>query len=310
MGLLFAAEGQRRWMKSHAAHPQALRLSSSIYRIYFSTRDGEGKSHVAYLDVNIENPKKILSLSEKPVLSPGSIGLFDESGVIPSCVVELPSGTALFYWGCSLSVTTPFNAFLGLAFLNEERNSAKRFSPAPLIDRNADDPYSNGAGFVSAGKKGTKFHLWFESQEWSGDNGGPTSHSVGIKHAFSIDGINWVRSPGFSLPPRKDGLILATPCVLSVREGFRMWYSTRVKGRYRIGGAVSTDGLDWSRRDQELGMRASGSGWDGLEVAYPNVFEHDGKLMMLYNGDGYGRTGFGMAVWESPTDTRKDSTGR
>lgn len=284
-------------MKSHAAHPQALHLGASIFRIFFSTRDGEGRSHIAYVDVDIDNPNRILSLSDKPVLSPGPVGLFDDSGVIPSCVVELPSGLALYYWGCSLSVTTPFNAFLGLAFLNKERDSASRLSSAPLMDRTADDPYSNGAGFVCASESGTGFHLWFERQEWSSEAGAPERHSVGIKHASSLDGINWDRSPEFSLPPLAPGSTLATPCVLPGATGYRMWYSYKVQGRYRIGGADSVDGLSWSRKDADLGMVASGSGWDGEEVAYPNVFEHDGNLFMLYNGDGYGRTGFGLAVW-------------
>ncbi len=33
-------------------------------------------------------------------------------------------------------------------------------------------------------------------------------------------------------------------------------------------------------------------------VAYPHVFEHRGARWMLYCGNGFGRTGFGLAVWE------------
>jgi len=31
-------------------------------------------------------------------------------------------------------------------------------------------------------------------------------------------------------------------------------------------------------------------------VEYPFVFDHKGGRYMLYNGNGYGRTGFGIAV--------------
>jgi hypothetical protein len=34
-------------------------------------------------------------------------------------------------------------------------------------------------------------------------------------------------------------------------------------------------------------------------VEYPWVFRHEGATYMLYNGNGYGRTGFGIAVLES-----------
>ena len=31
-------------------------------------------------------------------------------------------------------------------------------------------------------------------------------------------------------------------------------------------------------------------------IEYPFVFDHKGQRFMLYNGNGYGKTGFGMAV--------------
>jgi hypothetical protein len=33
-------------------------------------------------------------------------------------------------------------------------------------------------------------------------------------------------------------------------------------------------------------------------ICYPFVFDHAGSRFMLYNGNGYGKTGFGIAVWE------------
>ena len=33
-------------------------------------------------------------------------------------------------------------------------------------------------------------------------------------------------------------------------------------------------------------------------VEYPWVFDHDGTRSMPYNGNGYGRTGVGLAAWE------------
>jgi hypothetical protein len=76
-----------------------------------------------------------------------------------------------------------------------------------------------------------------------------------------------------------------------------MWYCYRGT-TYRIGYAESRDGRSWERRDALAGLGVSESGWDDQSVAYPSVFEHDGALYMLYNGNGYGRTGFGIAVLE------------
>ncbi len=37
----------------------------------------------------------------------------------------------------------------------------------------------------------------------------------------------------------------------------------------------------------------SESGWDSEMIKYPCVFEHEGQLYMLYNGNSYGKTGIG-----------------
>jgi hypothetical protein len=33
-------------------------------------------------------------------------------------------------------------------------------------------------------------------------------------------------------------------------------------------------------------------------ICYPCAFEHRGRIYMLYHGNGYGKTGFGLAVME------------
>ena len=43
----------------------------------------------------------------------------------------------------------------------------------------------------------------------------------------------------------------------------------------------------------------SAEGWDSEMICYPYVFEHRGRFFMLYNGNGYGKTGFGVAVLEN-----------
>jgi hypothetical protein len=73
-----------------------------------------------------------------------------------------------------------------------------------------------------------------------------------------------------------------------------MWFSKRGTS-YRIGYAESTDGLDWRRMDSEVGIDVSPSGWDSEMVEYPCVFDAAGRRWMLYNGNGYGRTGIGLA---------------
>ena len=47
-----------------------------------------------------------------------------------------------------------------------------------------------------------------------------------------------------------------------------------------------------------MGMDVSPNGWDSEMICYPYVFDHGRNRYMLYNGNGYGKTGFGLAVLE------------
>ena len=120
-----------------------------------------------------------------------------------------------------------------------------------------------------------------------------------IKYAESKDGTHWERTGHVAIPlaspdnPRE--FAVARPCVLREGERYRMWYSRRAPD-YRIGYAESTDGLAWTRRDELAGLQPSPGSWDAKTVEYACVFDAAGERYMLYNGDDYGRAGFGLAI--------------
>jgi hypothetical protein len=77
-----------------------------------------------------------------------------------------------------------------------------------------------------------------------------------------------------------------------------MWFFYRDgKGsKYRIGYAHSKEGLHWHTKVDQTGIDVSRNGWDSEMIEYPYVFDHKGERFMLYNGNGYGKTGFGLAI--------------
>src|SRR5882724_8881573 len=87
-GLIFCANGQFAWMKSHAQIPLTDQIDEDVLRIYFSTRDEHGRSLPAYLHVDSTEPKKILYVHDQPILSLGNLGTFDESGIMPFSIVR------------------------------------------------------------------------------------------------------------------------------------------------------------------------------------------------------------------------------
>lgn len=76
-------------------------------------------------------------------------------------------------------------------------------------------------------------------------------------------------------------------------------YKSR-EGGYRIGYASSEDMVGWHRNDDFVSIGLSDTGWDSEMVNYPHVFVLEGKTYMLYQGNGMGRDGFGLAILEEP----------
>jgi hypothetical protein len=67
-----------------------------------------------------------------------------------------------------------------------------------------------------------------------------------------------------------------------------------------MGYATSDDLKQWRRDDARAGMSVSASGWDSEMACYPHVFELDDATYMLYQGNGMGRDGIGLARLRNP----------
>ena len=87
------------------------------------------------------------------------------------------------------------------------------------------------------------------------------------------------------------------PWVARAADGYEMYYSVRRRsfGAYRLGYAVSRDGLSWDRRDGELGLDVTPGAFDAHAIMYSALFEAGGRTWCLYNGDDFGRAGFALA---------------
>jgi hypothetical protein len=295
-GPIFCAEGQFDWMQTHAGNPVAEPLDGSIHRIYFSARDAQRRSSIAFVDIDLQAPHRILAISEKPVVRYGLQGTFDDSGASMGCLLHLENGDRyLYYLGWNLGVTVPWRNSIGLAKAKKGSSTFEKVSLAPLLDRHPVDPFSISYPWVLQENGG--FRMWYGSNlQW-----GSTQESMAhvLKYAESADGLSWIRNGVVAVDFKQSGeYALSKPCV--IREGslYKMWYSYR-GAAYRIGYAESEDGIHWHRLDEQVGITVSDAGWDSETVEYANVFDYDGQRFMLYNGNGYGKTGFGLAVLES-----------
>lgn len=295
LGVIFCPDNHYDWMLSHAANPVAENLGGDFFKIYFSTRDKDNRSSIGFVVINIHNPTQVLEISEKPVLTPGEIGGFDDSGASIACLVAVNGQRYLYYLGWNLGVTVPWRNSIGLAISSTAEAEFRRVSRAPIVDRNEVDPFSISYPWVMC--DGDKWRMWYGSNLRWGREQADMAHL--LKYAESTDGIHWQRAGKIALPfQSSDEYAMSKPCVLKDGETYRMWYSYRGKA-YRIGYAESPDGIQWSRLDHQVGIDVSDAGWDSETIEYPNLFDYGSQRYMLYNGNGYGKTGVGIAVLDS-----------
>jgi predicted GH43/DUF377 family glycosyl hydrolase len=295
-GLIYAPSGELWWARSHAHIPTA-DVVEDVIRIYFAALDENRFGRIGYADVDRENPARVIRESKEPVLDIGRLGTFDDCGVVPSCVIALNGRKHMYYIGFQRAERVPYMLFTGLA--REEGNGFVRHASTPILDRTPDEPFSRSAPFVIFDEG--LFKMWYWScTHWVQNKGGVHYHNV-LRYATSSDGIRWQPAEHVCLQPNEpDEFSIGRPVVVARDGRYRMWYSVRSFSRlYSIGYAESKDGVHWTRKDKEVGIERSATGWDSEMVCYAFVIEIHGKLHMFYNGNRHGSTGFGYATLES-----------
>ena len=281
-------------MHSHASVPIADHLHDNVFKIYFSVRDINNISYTWSLDYDIAL-NKIIEIGKEPILSPGMPGTFDDAGAMASCLMTHNGIKYLYYIGWNISKSVPFRNAIGLA-IKKPDGQFEKYSQGPIIDRGIHDPVFTASSCVLYHEN--KFKMWYLSCiGW--DMSDAPRHSYNIKYAESVDAINWTRT-GITAIDFKDEYeyAISTPRVIIEHGKYKMWYSYRASkenSTYRIGYAESSDGINFTRMDNSAGIDVSQEGWDSEMICYPYVFDHNDCRYMLYNGNSYGKTGFGLA---------------
>jgi hypothetical protein len=296
LGLVYAPTGAP-WHRSHCQNPFAQPLSATRYRVHFAARDEKNRSQGAWVDVEVRNGRIVAAAAAtKPSLELGRLGAFDDCGAMPGNIVTHQGRLLMYYTGWTLARAVPFSFFIGVAESRDGGETFRRLSEAPVLGRNHHDPFLTGAPWV-IGENG-QLRMWYISgTEWvpgKTEDEAPT-HYYSIKHATSNDGMTWQTNDRLCLPYLDNEHAIARPVVMPADGGYRMIYSARRLGEtYRIYSASSADGLSWQRDSLPM-IDVAASGWDSEMVCYGSLLEDaDGKFL-LYNGNAYGKDGFGAA---------------
>lgn len=137
-GLIYCPDGKTDWAQQFAMLPTPLLLEDKL-RIYLGFCTDENVGRIGYVDVDPDNPQKILRISESPVLDIGTKGAFDDNGVVPVSILQEDGKIYLYYVGFQLGVKVPYYMFTGLAISEDRGDTFYRYSKVPVLDRNNEE---------------------------------------------------------------------------------------------------------------------------------------------------------------------------
>lgn len=304
-GLIFEPNNRFEWMHSHAQIPFPVDFGDFL-RIYFATREkyvnGECRSFGAFIDVDKDDFKKIINISQEPILKPGNIAEFDEYGAMPASVIKINERYYMYYCGWTRTVSTPHREEIGLA-ISEDGEYFEKIGKGPVVGESIYEPYSCSYPMVYQFDKDGLFHMFYHT----GINWLQGKEKMEIqyllRHATSKDGITWTKDNFNILETKVENECQTSPAIFKKDGVFHMFFSYRYgldfrddsNRGYRIGYAYSTDLKKWKRADELAGIGVSENGWDSQMIEYPYIINLKDKYYMFYCGNHFGKNGFGYA---------------
>ncbi|WP_448556498.1 hypothetical protein [Thalassotalea montiporae] len=286
------------WWMTHFCGPTFASVNEDGIELYVVGRDEHGISRIGVALLDKSDPSQVLNISAEPVFDVGEVGCFDESGVSYPWIVCDGERKKLYYGGWQAGGIGGFQVNIGEAIYDKATKQFKRVSRAPILPRIDEEPICTGS--LSVHRTSTKWVMYYTCFErWEKMSNGSYKHFYQLKVCYSEDGVNWQR-PGKVITPftGANEHVICKPMLIKEHNTMRMWVSYR-GDFYRIGYAESEDGEHWTRKDQEFQWHESTpaiKGFDDVMQEYAFIFDAGGHRYMTYNGNGYGKTGVGLAI--------------
>jgi hypothetical protein len=292
LGLVFNPK-KFNWSQDTALQPTPIVLKDRV-RVFVGSRDDLGISRIGYVDLDKEDPRKVIGFSESPILDIGTAGCFDESGVVPSAVVSHEGKLYLYYAGYQLGQKVRFSVLGGLAVSEDNGLTFTRVKKTPVFERNDQETLFRVPHSVIV--KNGVWCAWYGGGSFFQEGESKTLPIYDIRYTESMSPVEFRDAGSVILKTEGEEYRLGRPYVFDMNNKYYLFYGYSTEtSPYQLGYATSTDMRNWERQDDQEGLDISESGWDSEMMAYPSVLKLDKKVYMFYNGRSYGKEGFGLA---------------
>ena len=282
------------WAVSGAMIPTPIHFDQSTVRVFLTFLDCSGIGRPGFVDLNKANLFDIKNISKIPIFDIGKPGSFDENGVLTCSVTKVENYYYFYYAGFELGTKIRYRLLSGLAITNDKFILKKKYN-VPVLERSDEELYFRGGPFCIF--ENGIFKMWYVAgSSWININK-KQMPIYEIKYMESTDGVNWPNKGVTCIQIENSNEHgFGRPFVVSNDKNYKMYYSIRIKDLgYRLGYAESKNEIDWVRKDYLMNLDVSQNDFDDKMICYSSIIEIDDKIIMFYNGNDFGKTGFGYA---------------
>jgi len=285
-GILFSPDEDSTIMGfTHASNPLAIHKTGNIYQVLYSTRDQQNKSSVAVIEIDILE-KVVIPGSNRLLIQHGSSESFYSHGISLGNYWKKDDEIYVGFMGWHNKPNEHWTGEIGSINLN-------KLLIDKILAKTEEDPISLSYPFVI--QENGIYKMWYGSTiRWETED---KEMLHVIKYATSKDMKTWDYHGQVieDIPGLEQAF--SKPMVFKMKDQYHMWYSYRGEygTSYKIGHSTSLNGINWKRGKLDLLPSFKSGEWDSEMTCYPYLFSHNETIYMLYNGNRYGKTGFGLA---------------
>ncbi len=287
------------WYKKNTMVPVPYLRDEKTLRIFVTMCDEKNIGRIGYVDVDPQNPSCIIGYSKEPVIDIGEDGCFDDNGVVTASLLRDGDRLYMYYSGYQSCVKVPYMIFAGVAVSTDNGDSFTKISSrVPTFDRIDGESSTRCVPFVI--KEGDVYKAWYTADAGSGwiDGEKKKLPLYDLKYAESASPIEWPREKGHVAVGlgSEDEHGIAKCTLWKEGDVYKIIYSIRsLSKKYRLGYGESRDGKNFMRKDDQVGIDVSASGWDSEMVAFAERLQVQDKTYLFYCGNHYGMAGMGYA---------------
>ncbi len=280
------------------------------YWMYYAGGDADGRKRICLAIAHKDN---LTNWQRRgPLFEPGGKDTFDERWCVLPTVHKFGDTWHLYYTGRSAKQGAGLQSFWGMGLAqSKDGQHWERYSDEPLLSGTFFPQFPQNKAIAGGGPiieipqpdGRILYRMYYTLPTGTPSDDILVDQAKRAVVSHSYDGIEWF-DHRIILEPRLDADYENAACIalnpwhtgerwraVYAGIGTRFWY-------YSICEAVSSDdGLTWHRGEpnQNLALPPGTAEWENQMTEYPNIVREGNRLRMFYCGNGYGRTGIGLA---------------